>query len=383
MKKITLGLAAVLLLAAVPVAAFAARIEVQKSVFIPNTQSLPENAYVAGGEVTILSQAQKDISAAGGRIIVNAPVWGDALLFGGTVDVLEQVHGDLRVAGGQVTISSSVGGDVIVLGGQVTINQGVTVAGDLLAVGGEVVVHGAINGDARVYGGDVTIDATVAGPITIKAGKSVTFGSKAVIGSTLSYAAPSEATIADGAKMGDKVIYTKTNLPNLDKKDIAQVLAGVLGFFIVVKFVGLLLAALILTFGFRDFSLDLSKGALEKFWKTAGIGFVVLVVMPIAALMLAISVVGLYLSFLVGVLYVTLLMVSGVYVCILTGALLSRLIRKEVRVNWKWTTLGTVALFVVWLIPVAGAIALFLLYMASIGAVTMSLARDAKAKMTK
>jgi hypothetical protein len=203
-----------------------------------------------------------------------------------------------------------------------------------------------------------------------------------VLGSSLSYAAPAEAVVAQGAKLGQSIHFTKRDIPGTESIDkLSGTVLAVFGVLVLIKFVSLLISALIVTMVFKDFTLELSERTVKKFWMKAGVGFIVLVVGPVAMFALAISFVGLYLALLLGLLYGLVLVIAGIYSCILTGALLSRFIKKEVRVNWKWTVLGTVVLFAVSFVPFIGWVACAFVYCASIGAIAMSVMRDAKGKM--
>ncbi|MDO8523630.1 MAG: hypothetical protein Q7R74_00195 [bacterium] len=372
---------AVALILVIAPAAYAAHVETGKSVSIPVTQSISDNAYLAGGQIVFSTTAQKDLVAAGGQVTVNGPVWGDALLAGGMVQVLEQVRGDVRAAGGQVTIGSGVSGDVIVMGGEVRILPGVVIGGDVIAAGGSVNIEGAVNGGLRAYGGDIVVNGAIAGPVSIKAGKSVTFGEKTVLGNILMYWAPKEATVAEGAKLGDEVTFLNQNPDESRIPALAPFAFAILGTLFLIKFFGTLVAALVLVLVFGKFSKTLVASSLEGFWKTAGIGFIALAVTPILVIVLGMTVLGLYIALALAFLYLLCLIIAGALMCVLAGALLSKWIRKEPVVDWKWTVLGTLAVFVVFFVPFLGWIADSLLFLIAFGAMTKSVIADAEAKM--
>lgn len=357
----------------------AAQTQVGKTVTV--SEPLSENAYIVGEEVYISSTAEKDVLGVGGKVTVNAPIVGDLMLAAGSVNVLDSVAGDVRVVGGDVTIAKSVGGDLVVFGGTVVILPGVTIEGDTLIFGGSVDMQGTANGNFTVYGGEATVNGTVVGPAVIKVGEVIIFGEKADFRSSLSYSAPAEATIAEGAKLGGEVVFTKEEHGSSNDKNIIAGILAFVGIMMLVKFVGILSVALVMTYAFKNTSLALSTEMIQKFWPMVGVGLAATVVTPIAVILLCISVVGMYFGFILLALYIFALLVAGVFMCITTGALLSKLIQKEVRVDWKWTLFGTILVFALPFIPVVGWIAIVILFFASMGAVTMSLKRDAKAKM--
>ncbi len=380
MKYFSIGLCAAVLMF-IPLISEAATFEAGKSVYVPQSRQLAGNVYIAGGEATISSAAPRDLTVAGGRVIVNAPIWGDALIAGGTIDVLDQVSGDLRVGGGQVSISSSIGGDLIVLGGTVTVNEGVVIQGDVMVIGGSVVFNGSVNGVVRAYAGEATLNGLIRGPVIAKAG-TLTLGSTANLLSSLSYESSEKVVMTEGSKVSGDVVFTQRDIPGTKNSDqIALAVFAFIGVLALVKLIGMMLGALVMTFAFKDYSLDLARNLYRTFWKSLGVGFIVAVVGPIASIALMATVVGFYLSFIAWILYAFALLMAGVYTFIFTGAFLAKAIKKDIRVSWKWTLLGGVLFAFVSLIPVFGWALSGIVYLASLGAISMSMVREMKLKM--
>jgi len=380
MKKLSLLAFLALVALVIPLSiVHAAQTQVGKTVTI--SQALPENAYIAGQEVYVSSTAEKDLLGAGGKVTVNAPVIGDLMLAGGSVNILDSVGGDVRVAGGDVTVAKSVGGDLFVFGGTVTILPSATIGGDVIIFGGTVDIQGAVQGSLKVHAESVTINGVVMGPASVKTTDSVSFGEKADFRSSLAYSAPIDATIAEGAKLGGEVVFTKEDGKSSNDKNIIAGILAIVGIMMLIKFVGILSVALVIVYTFKNTSLALSTQTIQRFWPMVGVGLVATIVIPIILVLLFVSVVGMYFGFILLALYLFALLVAGVFMCITTGALLSKLIQKEVKIDWKWTILGTVVVFVLPFIPFLGWVAILVLFFASMGAVAMSLWRDAKVKM--
>jgi len=382
MKKLSFFAPVAAIALAMPLSlAYAAEVQAGKTVSIPGTQTISENAYLAGGQVNVAAPAEKDLLVAGGKILINAPVSGDLMLAGGTIDVLGKVAGDLRIAGGEVIIHEAVGGDVIVFGGTVTLLPGALVAGDVVVFGGIVDIQSAVAGSLDVRADDVAVNSSIAGPVSIQAGTAVSFGANAALGGTLSYSAPKEADIAEGAELGNQVVFTEQGSASSDDRNMVAGFLAVLGALMFVKFLGMLAAALLITYAFKNALHALSLQAIQKFWQMAGIGFVVTVLAPIAIFLLLISVIGMFIGFALAALYLFALLIAGIFMCILAGAFLSQWIKKEVRIDWIWTLFGTAAVFLLSFVPIIGWALTVILFFASMGAVATSMWQDAKAKM--
>ncbi|MDE2078835.1 MAG: hypothetical protein KGI73_00450 [Patescibacteria group bacterium] len=359
--------AAAALFAAMPLFASAADIEYGQSLIIPLNQAVTQNMYLAAKQVNFLTTAQKDLVAAGGELTVNGPVWGDALLAGGIVQVLQEVRGDVRAAGAQVEIGNSVRGDLILFGNQLDQLAGTVVGGDAIMAGNTVDIEGTINGSARIYGNNVIINGTIAGPVIIRASHSVTFGDKAVLGSTLWYTAPQEASVASSAKIGNQVTYVKKDAGAAFFGNTLGMLAALIGVLAFAKFLAFLVGALVLVLAWRRAADALVADTLGAYWKMAGIGLVAFIVAPVVTIALAFTLIGFYLALMVGAFYILLLLASGVYMCVEAGALLSLWIRKHASTDWRWTVLGVIVVFVIALIPLIGWIADVILFFAALG----------------
>ncbi len=368
------GIVAIAAVAFVPVAQ-ASVFRAGDTVVIPVEERAAENLYLAGGSVTVLTVAQQDLVAAGGRILVTNQVYGDIMVAGGTVDILEAVRGDIRTVGGQVTIGGLVTGDVIVAGGSVTILPGAVIGGDLMVAGGLLDMRGKVSGETHIYAGEARINGFLAGPATIKVGEQVTFGPETVIGSTLAYTAAQEATIEEGARMGEQVTFTKHEMP-LDRAGAAAALFAIITVLFVAKLLAMGLAAGVGVAVFPTTARALVTDTLNNFWIRALIGLAVAVVTPVLAILLMVTVVGFYIALMVWVLYALALLVAGIAMCVVVGALIAKLIVKEVRVTWQWALLGALVASIVGLVPFVGQLVVAVVYLASLGAVAAMLQRD-------
>jgi hypothetical protein len=132
----------------------------------------------------------------------------------------------------------------------------------------------------------------------------------------------------------------------------------------------------------NSFGKRVAVETLDRFWHMVFVGFIATVVAPVLIVTLLVSIVGMYVGFLVGTLYLLAVLAAGVLMCVTAGALIAKIAKKEILINWKWALLGTVAVFAASFIPLLGWIAVLLLYFASLGAALTSLYRDAKAKMS-
>jgi hypothetical protein len=93
---------------------------------------------VAGGNVDIDQPVEGNLYIAGGNVSVNAPVTGNARIAGGDVNVKANIGGKLAVAGGNVNIDAPVAGNVSVSGGTLELGPNARIAGKLDFRGGHL-----------------------------------------------------------------------------------------------------------------------------------------------------------------------------------------------------------------------------------------------------
>ena len=356
----------VLLLAALP--AFGATLKGGEEVSLPQSENIKDDLYIGGGNVVVLGTVRDDLISVGGSVLVNGSVGADLMVAGGSVQVLSSVGDDARLAGGQVLVGDSVGGDAVAVGGDVKFLSSSTVRGDVVAAGGRVVLDGSIEGDARVWAGEVLINGSITGNVEIKA-DSIVIGEGAKISGDFTYSSPKEADISDGATILGETTFTERK-PY--KKDFpgAGVLFALGGALLFWKLLVTLVAALGLVLLFRRFTHTLSIEALSNFGKNTLLGFAVLVVTPIGLFLIAMTFVGALVAGIGALTYFLVLLLAKALVGVIAGALLAQLIKKEAVVDWKWATLGVVALQVVWLVPLVGWLITFAMFLVTLGALS-------------
>ncbi len=357
-------LIAVILL--LPGLALGATLEGQRNVLV--TEAPPDNIYIAGADVRIVAPVTNDLTAAGANVTVSAPVTGDVLLAGGTLDLEKSVGGDVRVAGGRVIIDSAVSGDLAVLGGVVLVSGR---AKDIQMMGGTVRVTGGADGNVNIYGSDVFLSGEYMGNVSVSASDRVTLAEGTVIHGAFRYNAPQEAIIPPGAVIDSGVQYTgaASYLPSA-KEAQTFALAGA-GIFFLVKALAALVAAGLVVGLFPAFSRRVVErtqaGTPKRYFMLALLGFALVVATPILLILLLISFVGIGLAFILGALYLLLLMLAYIYAGLLAGMYTLKLITKKEQTGWKAAVLGMFMLYVIGLVPVVGSLFVFVLMLVSAG----------------
>lgn len=334
-----------------------------------------DDLYVLGGNVLVNSGSTGDLVVAGGNVTIEGNVVGDVLIAGGTVYINGAIEGDVRGVGGSVTINNKVGGDVVMAGGTIVINERAEIGGDVMLAGGEISLLGRMMGSKlQVHGERVTINNVVTGNAQIKVTDKLFLGSKTVLGNTAIYKSYQEAQVENGAQLGG-LQFEKFTGHGQDGKDRAGFVAGVLTLGFVLKLLASIVTALVLQKLFRRISHNLVQHLAGNFWMDLLIGLVAVIVTPIIAVLLMLSVVGFYLALILLAVWVLFLLVSCLLGTVFIGAWLVKKLGKksELIIDWQAIVIGVVVVGIVSLIPIVGMLLVVVLMLAAMGALVRKL----------
>ncbi len=281
------------------------------------------------------------------------------------------VEGNLYLAGSSPVMSGDVRGDLYMTGGNVTVTG--NVANDLVVGGGNVTITGLVEDDLRVFGGQVFINGTVNGEV-ISFGGDVTVGPNAVIGKDL-VAGGGRVVVDESAKIaGERRIFVDESVPGEDpaqevmNRAAAEYWTGVLIIILGYVLVAAVIMGLFPHVTSRYITTATHKGA---FWKSLGLGLLLLIVTPIIALICFGTGVGTMLGFIILAMYLVYILVNLALAGVLFGAVCQKYAMKllAAEFNWLWGLGGVVVLALLSMLPIVGFWigAVFFLY--SFGAV--------------
>lgn len=374
MKRIFVSIAMFILTFALAAPVSAATFEQSDTTYsLQSGEQVRDDLYLGAGSIVTSGEVQGDISGIAGSVLVTGSVTEDANFVGGSVDVLGAVQDDVRVIAGQTKIGGEVSEDVLVVGGMAHILPDANVGGDLVVFGGSVIVDGAVQGDVRAFGGSVALNGEIAGDTQVQANDSFTIGDGAMLQGDLAYTAKKEVQIPEGAEIAGTVDFTKLPFQGdeVPAGFLALLAVPFIGAFFFAKLVAVLVATLAAVLIFRRFSESVTRLSTERYARTLGIGLITMIVVPVAALIMLISIIGMFVGIAALAAYVLLLLLAKVYAGVVLGALLARWRKQEQLANWKWALLGVVLLEVIALLPIVGWVIALLIYLVALGAIAL------------
>ena len=337
-------------------------------------QRLGSSHVAAGGALNVVEPVAGDAFLAGGRVTVATQVEGDLVLAGGEVSVGGAIGDDLYGAGGEVQLDAIVGGNARLAGGDVTVGPATVVRGNAHLSGGRVRFEGSTEGGLEATAGQVVIDGTVQGDAEVRA-ETVEVGPHARIAGRLVARASQPPTVADGAVITGGVEFEESAFGEMgtvegEHHPATESSSHGVGSFLWI--VGVFVAGVLFMLAFPAYAGRAADWIGREPLRSLALGFVILVCLPILAVLLLVTIVGIPLALILLLLYVLLLFLGWVTAALFLSRRGLRWWRRQQPVG---TGLQLAALFaavlVLWLlgrIPFVGGWVSFLALLLGIGA---------------
>ena len=330
--------------------------------------------------------------AAGNIVRVEGVVNGDLLAFGGTVEVRGTVKGDLVSFAKRTVVSGTVEGNIynfsnsLDLDGQLGhsiyglvqslhVNDRGRVGDGVVVAAGDVSLEGEVNRSVTMFAGNADVSGSIGRELTMT-GDSLTLTNTCRIGGSLSARVRElkNVHIADGATIvGTRDIQVRMRQSHFARPRFYFYQAVWLAAAMLVGWLGLVL--------FPGF-FQASTHAVGAGWRSLGLGFAVLAGVPVAIVVIAITLVGLPASLMLLMFYLVAIYLAKVWV----GAFLGQMLLKPTGVtksDWLLGLLvGLLILTVVRFIPYLGGLVHFGVVCLGLGAFAWQLYRVSRPAIT-
>lgn len=357
MRKRLAVLAIALALLPLGVAAKGKGIDKPTYVYIPREETVSGNLYRAGETVQIDGAVDGDVIVAGGMIKINGAVTGDVLAIGGRVVINGPVQGDVRVIGGQIDLNGVIGKNLSAMGGNVTISKDGAIGYEAMMLAGNVDFEGQVKRDLRGMYGRLSLGGRVEHDVFVKADQLELLPTVQIAGN-LTYASKQPADVMSGAVVKGEVNFQQAAVgKELDTERINRAAIGMFAGILLMKWMGMVLLALLII---RLFPKKLEK-AMHEFkdgvWPVLGIGMLAMIGGPVAAMIVALTFIGLPIAVVLGALYVLVVLSGKVVIATYVGDwIIRQLTNRHFRsVSLAWSAvLGLTILMIVALVPVIG-----------------------------
>ena len=311
--------------------------------------------YAAGEAVRVEGRLAGDLLAVGQRVLVDGQVDGDLFAAARTVDVRGPVGDAARIAGAELTVDSTIDGDLVAAGNRLQLLDGAVVRGRLMATGSIVEVEGTVEENLRVAAGEIIVRGTVRGDARIVADR-LALAPGGRIDGDLDYRTRTPLSAEEAARVGGAVRHRE---PVKDDDAHDGWLGGLFfwgGLFWAWQTGSALLVGLLAVALFRRGVQQLVSAIAGETTLGALLGFGAFLIVPIAAVVVMLTVVGLPIGVIAMLLFCVALYVAKLPIAAWAGQwLLARAGRPDASPYAAMVT-GVLALYLLFLVPWLGGL---------------------------
>ncbi|NYG31554.1 polymer-forming cytoskeletal protein [Sphaerotilus montanus] len=252
-----------------------------------------QDVFIGGGTVTVRQPVNGDLIVSGGSVDLDAPVAGDMLAVGGKLRLGADTARSVHAAGGQLSLDARVGRHARVAGGQVELGPKAEIGGNLSVAGGRVRLYGQVRGQVHSAGGQLLIDGPVGGDVVALHAR-IELGPNARIAGQLRYRSEEPLVQDPAAQVAGGIEKLPVRVRPGDRRaaEPRPDWSGGMGVFGALWTLGHLLLASVLLAVLPSFSATLARTLRERPGASLLLGFAWLVGLPMAVVLLCLTLVG-------------------------------------------------------------------------------------------
>ena len=373
MRFVRIALLVALVLALTPSHAAAADVRTGQDITIGANETIDDDLYVFGNNISILGTVRGDVIAVGQSVSVDGSISGDLIAAASTITIRGQVGGSVRGAAASIELSGRVTEDLLAAGNDITVLISGRVGRDAIVAGSTATFSGQVGRDVRAGATTLRIDAPVGRDVVAQVDR-LQLTDKAAVEGSLTYTSANEAQIAvPGSVKGrtERRVPEPTNQTPVVQGPAALALDWLTGL------VGLLILGLLVVLFFPGFARRSGEALVRSPLLSLAVGALVLIGLPILAILFFIIgalIGGWWIGFVVLALFIVLIALSIPVASVGIGGALLRVTQRPAPA-WLALVLGLVVLLLVALVPIVGGIAIFLALLFGVGAATLAVAR--------
>jgi cytoskeletal protein CcmA (bactofilin family) len=312
-----------------------------------------DDVILLGQSINVEGKVMGDVYAFGQTVRISGDIGGSVFMVGANITIDARTVETVWAAGGSIEILSSIQRNAVLAGGKVSLRENARIGKDLGAYTGDLSVEGRVDGTLRGRVGKFTLSGT-SGRVKIKAEQARLTSSAQILGDFILSSAK-EPSIEEGALIAGEQRIEKPKAE--DAESIFAALAPMIAFlFVMVKiviFIAKVIVGVLLIALFQRYVRRIMDTLITNTWKSLGWGFLGVIVIPVAIVILFAILIGYPLGVFGAYIYTILWYLSSIFVSLVIGEKVIQLFKKEGEVSlYVSFIVGILILFVVGFIPI-------------------------------
>lgn len=343
------------------------------SLVLPKDKEINETAFIAASDLVVDANINGDLLCAGQNITINGNIKGDILCASQSIRVNGNVDGDVRVVAQTVEINGLVTRNVYALSQSLTAAKFSNIKGDTFFGVQNVDLRGSLGRDLAGLGETVNISGSLLRNAKVTAMK-IAVIDPAKIGGDFEYFMDNTGSVSVNQKnIKGNIIRHEIARKEMPQKEVKETSATAMVMGKVFWMISSLLLGFAFLYFFRSSVQKRVSVITSRPFITGLIGFAFLFLTPIVFCLLLVTVIGAPLAFVLLLEYIVSIILASITPTIMIGEWLIKLLSKKKAVGYSWPlVVGTIAVGLLFLVPVIGSIAGFLLLLVGLGATFQS-----------
>ena len=288
-----------------------------------------------------------DSAIAGNIIDMAGNIDGIGFIAGQTINI----KGNLEygfIAGQNITINGNITKNIYAAGQTITFTKNASIGRDIFLAADTITLNGNLERNINISAAKVIIEngTTINGNINIDTSEIIIKDNVKIEG-TLKYNNTAKETISKNAQIAKTQTYKTTDNNQVNKTEILQ---SILNMVVVFLCITILIPQTI------DKTEKIYNNKNTKYIKNVGIGFLLLICIPLISILLLVSNIGIYLGLIIAGLYLIALYISFIISGFILGNLLLKKLMNLNTNKYLSGIIGIILLKLLMLIPVFGTI---------------------------
>ena len=304
-----------------------------ESFTLSSSDQIADDLIVTGKNVKIDGEVLGDLITFCRSNSIKGRVENSAFNFSQYLDVSGQINGSLTSFCQSLSLSGRVGRNLTSFCATLLVSREAVIEGELTAFSGDLDLEGEVKKGVLAHCDEAIISGHILGDVKIDAERLVILEG-AVIEGNLSYKSPKQAKIDPKARITGEVKWRE----KVPRKKVGSIYRKI-GLFNTSLLAGNLVTGLILITLFKPRWNRCQAVIKTSFLKSLGLGFVLAVCVPIAVIILAITLLGIPLALLSMVGYLVAFYLAKLVASTTLGIGVVRLFKKEGKVSLFWAFL--------------------------------------------
>lgn len=409
MKEILLNIVLASILATMPGNAFATQFLNPEKKGFKADSVYDDDVFIAGNNIKLDSKIRGDLFVACNEMVQSEMIDGNFNSVCQSIQSLGSIGGSFRSFARYISCNAPIGRNVIAFGQEITIGPEAEIGRDAHLFAANVDFQGDVKGDLNISAVQAAFSGSVTGCFCFE-GRDLVITPDAVIEGDLIYETPEKADISSSARITGEVKWTRMERREREQSGwvtFGKVFAWIishrgyfllmtvvsLGLFIglaipfpaglsmVILWIMLAISGNILILLSKRMALRTEQNLNARLFPSLGIGFVILFLAPVVAVVLLLTIIGAPLGAVLILLFGAGCFAGAVYAALFIGRKICGLLGiGDARPGYLCFTIGMVILVALSFIPIVGYLLSMLVIMMGLGGLTLSLFSESELK---